>query len=143
MRTRSLAWILHAPICPFLADRLMSTISLFSWPSSFMRSRSSSRCAFSSARWCWLAVNTAGQRGGGVEGLLCEDVRPESGACRMPNRIHSSRLLRCCSMLLVCEDADGDRGHYPARDVHGIYRFLEPHNFYKHGYIQTLQHART
>jgi hypothetical protein len=39
--------------CPALALFLMSIMSFFSLCSSFVRSRSSSRCAFASERWCW------------------------------------------------------------------------------------------
>lgn len=53
MRTKSLAWILHAPIWFAFADFLISAINFFSCCSSFWRSLSSSRWAFSSARWCY------------------------------------------------------------------------------------------
>ena len=43
---------LQAGICPALADFLISLINFFSCCSSFVRSRSSSRCAFSRERWC-------------------------------------------------------------------------------------------
>jgi hypothetical protein len=52
VRTRSFACMRSGPICPFFALFLISCTSFFSWFSSFTRSRSSSRCVFSSARWC-------------------------------------------------------------------------------------------
>lgn len=53
VRTRSLAWILQAPIWPSLALFLICWISFRSWFSSLIRSRSSSRWVFSRARWCF------------------------------------------------------------------------------------------
>jgi hypothetical protein len=57
VRTRSFACMRRGPICPFLALFLMSATSFFSWFSSLTRSRSSSRCVFSSARWCFLSLS--------------------------------------------------------------------------------------
>jgi hypothetical protein len=57
VRTKSFACMRNGPICPFLALFLMSATSFFSWFSSLTRSRSSSRCVFSSARWCFLSLS--------------------------------------------------------------------------------------
>lgn len=57
-------------ICPAFALFLMSMMSFFSCCSSLVRSRSSSRCAFARARWCWRS------RSAGVT------VRPKRVSCR-------------------------------------------------------------
>jgi hypothetical protein len=80
----SLAWIFMAPIWPALALLRTSACSFFSWFSSLTRSRSSSRCVFSSDRWC---------------------LRSRSaGVMRLPNA-HSTRFMAAREGGLMCSAA--------------------------------------
>ena len=70
--TRSFACTLTAPICPFFAFFLISATSFFSCCSSFVRSRSSSRCVFSSARWCLRSRSAGVMRLPNAHSMICK-----------------------------------------------------------------------
>lgn len=92
--TKSLACILKGPVCPAFALFLISCMSFFSWFSSLTRSRSSSRCVFSRARWCFL--------------------RRSAGVMRFPkahSTIYTMLTITDCGQSIVGVIASGGRIH--------------------------------
>lgn len=96
VRTKSLAWILHAPIWPFWALCLIWAMSAFSCFSSLTRCWSSSRIALSSIRW-FLRKRSAGvMRFPKAHSSICgRGAGRKTPNCQSPWSI--SLALRCSS----------------------------------------------